>query len=429
MPFDHPLATRDCIVPAAAHSDNDVTQDPGLRSGTVPGHPSPAAGPVKRRWATAVKVGGGSRGVTVRAAAGDPGGSTWGRRVPSRALSGPTSRAHEVAASRPVTPAGRAAASDPGGSNVGLRAGSASSWPAVEGVSRCRPDEPTVTDQAVAAVGMVKHFGEKAAVAGVDLVVPVSSFFGLVGPNGAGKTTLLRMITGLLRPDAGHVTVGGIDVWADPVAAKAHFGVLPDDLRLFERLTGAEHLDYVGRLRRLDPAVVQQRIPELLAVLGLTDAADTLVADYSQGMRKKFALGLGILHAPSVLFLDEPFESVDPVSAHVIQEVLGHFRAGGGTVVFSSHVMDTVERLCDRLVILHHGRIVAGGTMAEVRGGERLEDVFVRAVSDGTSTPGELGWLGASTPAAAPSAAPRVGPAPIEPIEPADRAGAPWPPP
>src|SRR5437868_6776604 len=159
--------------------------------------------------------------------------------------------------------------------------------------------------------GLRKAFGPKVAVGHVELDVAPGSFFGLVGPNGAGKTTTLRMATGLLRPDAGGVWVHGVDVWRDPIAAKAAIGVLPEDLRLFERLTGAELLTYAGLLRRMDRGDVEQRSRELVHVLGLEEAADSLVVDYSHGMRKKIALAAAVLHNPSVLFLDEPFEAID----------------------------------------------------------------------------------------------------------------------
>ncbi len=246
---------------------------------------------------------------------------------------------------------------------------------------------------AVEARALVKRFGATVAVAGLDLTVPRGALFGLIGPNGAGKTTSLRMITGLLRPDHGEVRVDGVDVWREPFVAKARFGVLPDDLRLFERLTGAEFLTFLGRLRQLEPGVIRVRVGELLRVLGLEDAAGKLVTDYSQGMRKKIALAAAILHAPNVLFLDEPFESVDPVSAHTIQDVLQQFCAGGGTVVFSSHVLDVVERLCDSVAIVDHGQVVAQGTVEAVRGAERLEDVFVRLVGGEAVAAGGLEWL------------------------------------
>jgi ABC-2 type transport system ATP-binding protein len=239
--------------------------------------------------------------------------------------------------------------------------------------------------------GLWKRFGDKVAVAGVDLQVPRGAFFGVVGPNGAGKTTTLRMVTGLLRPDAGHVIVDGASVWPDPMTAKSRMGVLPDDLRLLERLTGAEMLTYVGILRGLGRADVDLRVGELLAVLGLDDAPGTLVADYSQGMRKKVALGAALLHRPALLLLDEPFESVDPVSAHLIQAVLRKYVAGGGTVVLSSHVMDTVERLCDGVAIVTDGRVIASGPMDVVRAGRRLEDVFLSAVGGGRDV--TLSWL------------------------------------
>jgi ABC-2 type transport system ATP-binding protein len=250
---------------------------------------------------------------------------------------------------------------------------------------------------AVALHGLVKRYDAKVAVAGVDLEVSAGTFFGLVGPNGAGKTTTLRMATGLLRPDAGTVVVDGVDVWRDVVTAKARMGVLPEDLRLFDRLTGWELLTYNGLLRSMAREVIEARAAELLDVLGLRDAAGVMVVDYSQGMRKKIALACALLHAPRVLFLDEPFESVDPVSARTIRSVLHRFTEGGATVVFSSHVMETVERLCDAVAILHAGRIVAAGLIDEVRGGRSLEDVFVQLVGASPDTGDGLKWLGSSS--------------------------------
>ena len=167
---------------------------------------------------------------------------------------------------------------------------------------------------ALAARGLHKHFGPKVAVGHVDLDVTPGSFFGIVGPNGAGKTTTLKMATGLLRPDGGRVWVDGIDVWADPIAAKQRIGVLPEDLALFERLSGRELLMFHGALRNMDTRVVADRSEELLELLGLTESADVLVIDYSHGMRKKLVLAAALLHAPRLLFLDEPFEAIDPVS-------------------------------------------------------------------------------------------------------------------
>jgi ABC-2 type transport system ATP-binding protein len=247
---------------------------------------------------------------------------------------------------------------------------------------------------ALSIAGLRKAFGPKQAVAGIDLAVPHGCFFGLVGPNGAGKTTTLRMATGLLRPDAGSVWVDGIDVWGDPVVAKAVIGVLPEELRLFERLTGRELLVYTGLLRGLPNDVVDGRAGELLDVLGLTESAGNLVVDYSHGMSKKIALAAALLHAPRLLFLDEPFEAIDPVSARVIRSVLERYTEGGATVVFSSHVMELVERLCDRVAIMHQGRLVAEGSLDDVRSGGTLEDAFVSLVGADDLTAAELNWLG-----------------------------------
>jgi ABC-2 type transport system ATP-binding protein len=247
---------------------------------------------------------------------------------------------------------------------------------------------------AVVVRGLTKRFDHKVAVAGIDLDVPRGCFYGLVGPNGAGKTTTIRMMTGLMRPDGGQVWVEGRDVWFDPVDVKARIGVLPDESRLFDRLTGAELLDYCGLLRGMPPDVVAERARELLEVLDLTGAAQTFVVDYSTGMRKKIALAAALLHGPSVLFLDEPFEAVDPVSTRVIRSLLERFTDSGNTVLFSSHVMEVIERLCDRVAVVHRGRIIAEGATDELRGGRRLEDVFVELVGAGAADASAIDWLG-----------------------------------
>ncbi|MEH1164999.1 ABC transporter ATP-binding protein [Micromonospora sp. CPCC 205539] len=246
---------------------------------------------------------------------------------------------------------------------------------------------------ALALRGLAKRFDGTIAVAGVDLDVPTGSFYALLGPNGAGKTTTLSMAVGLLRPDAGSAWVLGHDVWRDPVTAKRLLGVMPDGVRLFDRLTGAELLAYHGLLRGMDPAVVDQRAAELLDVLALGDAGRTLVVDYSAGMKKKIGLACALLHGPRLLVLDEPFEAVDPVSAALIRDILTRYAAGGGTVVFSSHVMEVVERLCSHVAILAGGVIKRVGTIAEVRGERSLEQVFVEVVGGRTATGEELSWL------------------------------------
>lgn len=246
---------------------------------------------------------------------------------------------------------------------------------------------------ALALHGLVKQFEAKVAVAGIDLDVPQGSFYGLLGPNGAGKTTTLSMAVGLLRPDFGQARILGYDVWADPMAAKSRIGVLPDGVRLFERLTGTELLAYHGLLRGMDPTVVDQRAAELMDVLELGAGNRTLVVDYSAGMKKKIGLACALLHAPRLLVLDEPFEAVDPVSAALIRGILQRYVAGGGTVVFSSHVMAVVERLCSHVAIMADGRIRVHGTLDQVRGDRSLEEVFVEVVGGRTATGSELSWL------------------------------------
>ncbi|QIS22911.1 ABC transporter ATP-binding protein [Nocardia terpenica] len=241
--------------------------------------------------------------------------------------------------------------------------------------------------------GLYKRFGGPWVVDGVSLEVPAGSFFGLVGPNGAGKTTTLSMAVGLLRPDAGQAHIFGVDVWSDPVRAKAIVGVLPDGLALPERLTGRELLTYTGLLRGMTPATVAERTQELLAVLELTGAENTLVVDYSAGMRKKIGLATALLHGPRLLVLDEPFEAVDPVSASTIRTILQRFVSGGGSVVLSSHVMALVENLCDNLAVIDRGRVVAAGTVGAVRGEGTLEEAFVRLVGGRVGGDEGLSWL------------------------------------
>jgi ABC-2 type transport system ATP-binding protein len=252
-------------------------------------------------------------------------------------------------------------------------------------------------EPAIAVRELRKSFGSKVAVAGVDLEIAAGSFAGLVGPNGAGKTTSLSMMTGLLRPDAGQIVVNGVDVWADPVAAKAIIGVVPAEARLFERLSGAELLEYAGRLRGMPAAEAQSRAGQLLDLLDLTDDARRLVADYSTGMRKKAALGCALIHNPGVLFLDEPLEGVDPVSADVIRRLLTRYVGSGSTVLFSSHVMELVEQVCDHVSIISEGRIVATGTTAEVRGGKTLQQAFIDLVGSRAHEGDDLSWLGSSS--------------------------------
>jgi len=237
-----------------------------------------------------------------------------------------------------------------------------------------------MSDSALAIRGLTKRFDSHVAVDELDLTVPSGSFFGLVGPNGAGKTTTLSMATGLLRPDAGQIRVHGIDVWSNLVQAKSMIGVLSDGVRLFDRLTGIQLITYAGLLSGMPRDVVTTRAIDLLQLLDLDNAGGTLVIDYSAGMRKKAALACALVHAPRLLVLDEPFESVDPVSAANIRDILDGFVRSGGTVIISSHAMDLVQRMCDHVAVIAHGRVLAAGTTDEVRGDSTLEDRFVELV-------------------------------------------------
>lgn len=250
----------------------------------------------------------------------------------------------------------------------------------------------TPNPPALQLAGLVKRFEQKVAVAGIDLVVPSGSFYGLVGPNGAGKTTTLSMATGLLRPDAGAAWVHGVDVWGDPVSAKAMIGNLADGVRLFDRLTGEQLITYTAMMFSLPRTEIAPRVHDLLELMDLTAAAGTVVADYSAGMTKKVALACALVHAPRLLVLDEPFESVDPVSAANIEDVLRSYTASGGSVIVSSHSMDLVQRMCDHVAVIAEGRVLAAGTIDEVRAGETLQDRFVSLVGGRHTSEGPQ-WL------------------------------------
>jgi ABC-2 type transport system ATP-binding protein len=255
-----------------------------------------------------------------------------------------------------------------------------------------RVSKPKPVETVLSIEGLVKRFGDTIAVAGIDLSVDAGSFYGIVGPNGAGKTTTLSMVTGLLRPDAGRVVVHGVDVWTDPVAAKRNMGVLPDRLRLFDRLTGAQLLFYSGTLRGLSDETVRSRTADLASAFGFEDALNRLVTDYSAGMSKKIALAAAMIHSPRILILDEPFESVDPVSAANVTQILRSYVDSGGTVVVSSHSMDLIQRICDHVAVVVNGSILDSGTMASVRGNKTLEERFVELAGGRTSVEG-MAWL------------------------------------
>ena len=243
---------------------------------------------------------------------------------------------------------------------------------------------------AVVTRDLVQKFGQKTAVSSLNLAVRAGEFFGFLGPNGAGKSTTIKMLTGLLRPTAGYAYVGGIDVWREPIRARALMGVLPEYLNLYERLSGREFITFAGHMYGVSAADTTRRCDELLQVLDLTADADKLVVDYSVGMRKKVALAAAIIHRPQVLFLDEPFEGIDPVSSRVVRDILRDLTQSGTTIFFSSHIMEVVERLCTRVGIINQGVLVAEGSLQELRERARgvgeqgkdatLEDIFLNVI-------------------------------------------------
>ncbi len=245
---------------------------------------------------------------------------------------------------------------------------------------------------AVAIRGLIKQYGDARAVDAIDLTIPAGSFYGIVGPNGAGKTTTLSMITGLLRADHGTIEVAGLDVRRQAKRAKKVMGVLPDRLRIFDRLTGRQLLYYYGVLRGLKPRVVEERTAGLARALDLTESLGRLVSDYSAGMTKKIMLAGALIHAPRVVVLDEPFEAVDPASSQTILDILTDYVAHGGTVILSSHGMALVERVCTRVAVMVAGQILAEGTVDEVRGEATLEERFIE-LAGGLSDVEGLEWL------------------------------------
>ncbi len=244
----------------------------------------------------------------------------------------------------------------------------------------------------LATEGLTKRYGRLVAANQVNLRVLAGSFTGVVGPNGAGKTTTLSMICGLLAPTAGRVTIAGHDLHREPKAAKRLIGALPDRLRLFDRLTGAQLLHYAGTLNGLAKPVVSERSAELADALGITSALGRLVSDYSAGMQKKIALAAAMVHSPKLLVLDEPFESIDPVSAATVTEMLETFVAAGGSVVLTSHSIDLIQRVCDHVVIIDAGNIVADGSVETVRGDVTLETRYRQLTDSAPQTEG-LEWL------------------------------------
>jgi len=264
---------------------------------------------------------------------------------------------------------------------------------------------------AIETEGLTRRFGELVAVREINLRVDSGQFFGFLGPNGAGKSTTIRMLTGLLEPTSGRVRILGVDLGESPIEVKRQIGVVPEGLALFDRLTGAEYLNFVGRMYGLDRTTTAERAAELLEFMQLADRPKTLITDYSHGMKKKLAMAAAVIHGPRILFLDEPFEGVDPIAAGTLKAMLQRMIARGATVFLTSHVLEIVERLCSHVAIIHRGELVAQGSVEELRAGVEsrrvgptpgegvpetklsLEQIFLEIVGGTRQAEQELSWL------------------------------------
>lgn len=238
------------------------------------------------------------------------------------------------------------------------------------------------------ADNLVKRYGSLAAVDGVTLSVPRGEIFGLLGPNGAGKTTTVNMCTGLLRPTAGSIRIDGVDLEANPQAAKRQIGYVPDEPYLYDRLTGREFITFMARLYGTTDSLEQRR-ERWISYFDLQDAADDLIGGYSHGMKQKIALCGMLIHEPVLLFLDEPTVGLDPRSARLMKDMLRSLAEAGRGVVLCTHILEIAQAICDHVAILYRGRIVAQGSVEELRrlthaeSGESLEDIFLQLTGEG----------------------------------------------
>jgi len=252
---------------------------------------------------------------------------------------------------------------------------------------------------AIEVRGLTKIFRGERAVDDLTFSVARGTFFGFLGPNGAGKSTTIKMLTGLLRPTSGDATIEGLTLSRDLLAIKGVIGILPEELPLYERLSGEEYLLFAGRMYGLSREDCRKRTSELLEFLSLEADRAKLIVDYSQGMKKKLALAAALIHNPRILFLDEPLNGIDPVSGRIVTDLLRRLAGKGVTLFFTSHVLDVAERLCDEVAIIDHGRIVAQGKLADIRAQREmrqdasLEDVFLKLVAADV-TREDLSWIG-----------------------------------
>jgi ABC-2 type transport system ATP-binding protein len=246
---------------------------------------------------------------------------------------------------------------------------------------------------AIRLMELKKVYGDRPAVNGLTLEVPRGCFFGFLGPNGAGKTTTIRMMMDLVRPTSGSMELLGRPMPQDALEIKRRIGLVPDESLLFDRLTGAEFLEFVGRMYGLGRGVARDRARELLVLFELESEASKIIASYSKGMRKRVAMAAALIHRPELFLLDEPFEGVDAVGARLMKDILLDQVRQGATVFLTSHVLEVVERLCHRVVIIHQGRLVMERSMADLKDtAETLEEVFVKVVG-AERTAEKLEWL------------------------------------
>ena len=234
--------------------------------------------------------------------------------------------------------------------------------------------------------GLCKSF-DRPAVDGLDLEVQAGEFYALLGPNGAGKTTTLRMVVGLLRPDAGTISVLGIDALAEPVAAKQVMAWVSDEPMIYDKLTPFEYLEFVAGLWGIEAAIAQARAHELLEWLGLAAHAHQRCESFSKGMRQKVSLAGALVHDPRLIILDEPLTGLDAGSARDVKDVLRAYVRAGSTVIMTTHILEVAERMADRIGVIAHGRLIAQGTLDELRrqaghSGTSLEDTFLALVGD-----------------------------------------------
>ena len=246
---------------------------------------------------------------------------------------------------------------------------------------------------AIEVQNLRKLYGSKAAVDGLTFSVPRRCFFGFLGPNGAGKTTTIKMLMGLAPPSSGAIQLLGLSMPEHALEIKRLIGLVPDESLLFDHLTGGEFVEFVGRVYGLERPVARERSAELLELFELAGDRKKLIAEYSKGMRKRVAMAAALIHRPQLFLMDEPFEGVDAVGARLMKDILLEQVRRGATIFLTSHVLEVVERLCDRVAIINEGRLVLEGSMAELRGAsETLEDAFVRALGV-ERTAETLDWL------------------------------------